>query len=51
MSLTKQEKKHKEESISNLMAQRLTALQNNDTKTAGLIQKIIILLSGNKKPK
>jgi hypothetical protein len=50
MSLTKQEKKHKEESISNLEMQRLQALANNDTKTANLIQKIITMLS-NKKQK
>jgi hypothetical protein len=48
MLLTKQEKKHKSEAISNLEAQRLTALQNNDSKTANLIQKIINLLLNKK---
>lgn len=32
------------ESLSKLEAQRIQALQNNDTKTASLIQKIINLI-------
>jgi len=38
----------KEKSLSNLVAQRLLALQNNDTKTANLIDKIIQLLQKKK---
>jgi hypothetical protein len=46
----KQDKKDSRlESLSKLEAQKLQALQNNDTKTASLIQKIIDCL--NKKNK
>jgi hypothetical protein len=40
----------KAQTIANLESQKTLALAQGDTKTAGLIQKIINLLS-NKKPK
>lgn len=45
---SKDEKCHKSETLSKLSAQKIQALQNNDTKTASLIQKIINLLEGKK---
>jgi len=47
-SYLKEEKCHKSETLSKLSAQKIQALQNNDTKTASLIQKIINLLEGKK---
>jgi hypothetical protein len=44
----KEGKCHKSETLSKLSAQKIQALQNNDTKTANLIQKIINLLEGKK---
>lgn len=35
---------NKAETLSKLAAQKITALQNNDTKTAALIERIIRLL-------
>jgi hypothetical protein len=48
VSYSKDEKCHKSETLSKLSAQKMQALQNNDTKTASLIQKIINLLEGKK---
>ena len=46
-SFLKDEKCHKSDTLTKLYAQKIQALQNNDTKTASLIQKIINLLEEN----
>ena len=47
-SFLKDEKCHKSDTLTKLYAQKIQALQNNDTKTASLIQKIINLLEAKK---
>ena len=44
----KNESCHKSDTLTRLIAQKFQALQNNDTKTASLIQKIITLLEAKK---
>jgi hypothetical protein len=44
----KKENCHKSDALTRLVAQKFQALQNNDTKTACLIQKIITLLEAKK---
>lgn len=44
----KKESCHKSDTLTKLVAQKIQALQNNDTKTASLIQKIITLLEARK---
>lgn len=44
----KKENSHKSDTLTRLVAQKFQALQNNDTKTASLIQKIINLLEAKK---
>jgi hypothetical protein len=45
---SKKESCHKSDTLTRLVAQKFQALQNNDTKTASLIQKIITLLEAKK---
>lgn len=47
-SSSKKENCHKSETLTRLVAQKIQALQNNDTKTANLIQKVINLLENKK---
>lgn len=44
----KKESCHKSDTLTRLVTQKIQALQNNDTKTASLIQKIITLLEAKK---